>query len=293
MIPPNQPLLFGYFLSPDADRYDELLEQARLCDRLGLDLIGIQDHPYQRRFFDTWTLLPALAVQTGRIRFFPDVANLPLRLPSMLAKAAASLDVMTGGRFELGLGAGTFWDAVAAYGGPRRTPGEAVDALEEAIQVIRLMWSGEKGQRFEGRHYRLSGAHSGPAPAHPIEIWLGAYHPRMLAMAGRLCQGWIPSSPYAPPARLAEANRRIDEAAEQAGRSPSEIRRMYNLMGRITPASRGDYLEGPVEYWVDELTRLAAEERMDGLIFAPQEHTLEQIRLFAEEVAPRVRENLG
>src|SRR5512133_738795 len=108
---------FGYFLTPNAAAYPETLRAAELCDQLGFDLIGIQDHPYQSRFMDTWTLLTSLAAQTSRIRYFPDVADLPLRPPAMLAKAAASLDLITGGRIELGLGAGAFWEAIAAMGG--------------------------------------------------------------------------------------------------------------------------------------------------------------------------------
>jgi len=70
----------------------------------------------------TWTLLSMVAATTSRVGLFPDVANLPLRPPAVLAKAAASLDVLSGGRFELGLGAGGFWDAIEAFGGPRRSP---------------------------------------------------------------------------------------------------------------------------------------------------------------------------
>src|SRR5215218_11130091 len=117
---------------------------VRAADEAALDVVGIQDHPYQRHFFDTWSLIPALLAETERISFFTDVANLPLRLPSVMAKAAASLDVLSGGRFELGLGAGGFWDAIAAMGGPRRSPGEAVRAVEEAIKVMRLVWSEER-----------------------------------------------------------------------------------------------------------------------------------------------------
>lgn len=285
----NGQLQFGFFLTPTAADYPDLLRQAQLCDRLGLDLIGIQDHPYQYRFLDTWTLISALAVQTGRIRFFPDVANLPLRLPSVLAKSAASLDVITGGRIELGLGAGTFWQAVQAMGGPLRRPAEAVAALEEAVQVIRLMWSGQRGARFDGQYYFLRGAHTGPTPAHPMEIWIGAVGPRMLALTGRLGDGWIPSSSYVPPEKLAESNGRIDEAAAQAGRDPRQIRRLYNVVGRITGGERGGYLEGPVDYWVDELRRLVEECGMDSFIFGPQEPGEAQIRRFAEEVVPRVR----
>ena len=123
---------FGYFLIPNAA--DPLLDAAREIEARGLDWIGVQDHPYQRRFVDTWALLGAIAAATTQVGFFPDVANLPLRPPAIMAKAAASLDVLSGGRFELGLGAGGFWDAVEAYGGPRREPRDALDALEEAIQ---------------------------------------------------------------------------------------------------------------------------------------------------------------
>ena len=160
--------LFGIFPVPDAERADRVVEQVLLADRLGLDLAGIQDHPYQRRHLDAWTLLAYLAGRTERIRLFPDVANLPLRPPALLAKAAASLDRLSGGRVELGLGAGAFWEAIAAWNGPERTPKESVDALEEAIAIIRRVWAGERGIRVEGAHYRLAGAHGGPPPAHDM-----------------------------------------------------------------------------------------------------------------------------
>lgn len=287
------PVQFGYFLPPRAGNYPALRRQARLVEALGLEFIGIQDHPYQRSFLDTWTLLTALAVETEQVRFFPNVANIALRPPAMLAKAAASLDEMTGGRIELGLGAGYFWDGIVAMGGPRRAPGEAVDALEEAIQVIRLLLSGQRHVRFEGAYYQLAGAQAGPAPAHPIGLWLGAIQPRMLRLTGAFCDGWVPSSPYVPPTQLDEKNRQIDEAAEKAGREPGDIRRIYNVMGQISERVGNEYLIGPVALWVDELTRLAMECRMDTFIFAPSEADEAQIRLFGEEVVPRVREALA
>src|SRR5918996_5118788 len=90
---------FGYFPAPNADDYHDIVQQVRIADEAGLDLIGIQDHPYQRRFLDTFALIADLAARTRTVRFFPDVANLPLRHPSILAKAAASIDRMSGGRF--------------------------------------------------------------------------------------------------------------------------------------------------------------------------------------------------
>lgn len=283
--------LFGYFPSPDADRYDEVIGLVRLADELGLDLLGIQDHPYQRRFLDTWTLLSVLAVHTARIRLFPDVASLPLRPPAVLAKAAASLDRISGGRVELGLGAGAVWDAIAAMGGPRRDPGEAVSALAEAIEVIRLMWSGERGLRFDGEHYRLGGVHSGPQPAHDIGIWLGAYGPRMLALTGRAADGWVPSSGYLPPDRLQRAQDRIDQAAGDAGREPGAVLRLYNIFGTVTAHGSDGLFDGPVDQWVDTLTALAVDSGLDGFVLGPGDGEDEEVQLrrFATEVAPAVR----
>jgi alkanesulfonate monooxygenase SsuD/methylene tetrahydromethanopterin reductase-like flavin-dependent oxidoreductase (luciferase family) len=277
---------FGYFLPPNADDYPTLVEQAQIADEAGGSLIGIQDHPYQRWFLDTFSLITDLAARTSRVRFFPDGANLPLRHPSIIAKTAASIDRMNNGRLELGLGAGGFWDAIEGMGGPRRAQSEAVESLAEAIEVIRLLWSGERNLRFEGRHYRLKGVHPGPVPAHDIGIWVGAAGPRMLSLAGRLADGWLPSSPWAPPERLLELHGRIDVAAEAAGRKPSEVRRIYNVSGTITDGARGGFLEGPVSHWADQLTRLVVELGMDAFIFWPAAEPTTQLRRFAEEVAP-------
>jgi alkanesulfonate monooxygenase SsuD/methylene tetrahydromethanopterin reductase-like flavin-dependent oxidoreductase (luciferase family) len=275
---------FGYFLIPNAA--DALLDTAREIEARGLDWIGIQDHPYQRRFVDTWALLGAIAAATTRVGLFPDVANLPLRPPAVMAKAAASLDVLSSGRFELGLGAGGFWDAIVAYGGPRRTPRDALDALEEAIQVIRLIWSGERNLRFSGTHYRLAGSHSGPVPVHPIGIWLGVYGPRALRLAGRLADGWVPSL-RGEVAVLSDASARLDEAAAEAGRNPAEIRRVVNVNGQITDGERLGLLRGPLDQWVDELTDLAVGYGFDTFIFWGEGE--DQLARFAEEVVPAVR----
>ncbi len=268
----GQPIRFGVFVIPVAT--PQPLELAVLADQLGFDLVGVQDHPYQRRFFDAWTLLTAIAMRTQRITVFPDVVNLPLRPPAVIAKSAVSLDILSGGRVELGLGAGGFWDAIKAYGGPVRTPGQSVSALEEAIQVIRLMWSGQHGIHFDGEFYQLAGAHSGPLAVHPIGIWVGAYRPRMLSLIGRLADGWVPSLGYLQPADLAEGNRRIDEAARGADRDPRSIRRIVNT---------GDQ---PVDVFVS----LALEYGMDTFIASGDDP--DEMRRFASEVIPKVREEV-
>jgi alkanesulfonate monooxygenase SsuD/methylene tetrahydromethanopterin reductase-like flavin-dependent oxidoreductase (luciferase family) len=283
------PVRFGWFLVPEAADPPGLVEQVRLAERAGVDLVGIQDHPYQRRFLDTFSLLAALAAATERVGLFPDVASLPLRHPAMLAKAAASIDLLSGGRFELGLGAGSFWDAIVAMGGPRRSPGEAVEALEEAVALLRLLWSDQRSVRFTGHHYRVAGVRPGPAPAHPIGIWVGAYGPRMLRLVGRLADGWVPSASYLPPERLADAQARIDDAAAAAGRDPAAIRRLYNLSGRIGPGG-GGFLDGPPGQWVEQLLPLVVETGMDTFVLGPSESPASQLQLFAAEVAPALRE---
>jgi len=267
----GQPVRFGVFVTPEAT--ERPLRLAVLADELGFDIVGIQDHPYQRRFFDTWTLVTAIAMRTERIVVFPDVANLPLRPPAMLAKAAATLDILSGGRLELGLGAGGFWQGIAAYDGPTLTPAESVSALEEAVQVIRLLWSGEHGIRFDGEHYHLRGAHSGPLPAHAIGIWLGAYKPRMLSIVGRLADGWVPSLGYVKPDDLLDGNRRIDAAATAAGRDPKAIRRVLNA--------------GPVD--APTLVSLTTEYGMDTFLLTDDE---DEMRAYAKDVLPRVRDEV-
>jgi alkanesulfonate monooxygenase SsuD/methylene tetrahydromethanopterin reductase-like flavin-dependent oxidoreductase (luciferase family) len=280
---------FGFFPEPAAADAAAVVDDVLLAERLGFDLVGIQDHPYHSGHLDTMTLLAVLAARTSRIGLFPDVASLPLRPPAMLAKSAATLDLLSGGRLDLGLGAGASWPAIAAYGGPRRAPGEAVAALEEAIAVMRLLWGDERSVRFRGAHYRLDGAHPGPRPSRPIGLWIGAYGPRMLALTGRLADGWLPSSGYLPPERLGEAQRRVDDAAAAAGRPPGAVRRIYNVSGEITDGPGRGFLQGPAERWVDELTALVLDEGVDTFVLwagAPRRGQLER---FAHDVAPAVR----
>jgi alkanesulfonate monooxygenase SsuD/methylene tetrahydromethanopterin reductase-like flavin-dependent oxidoreductase (luciferase family) len=276
----------GIFLVPDATDAEATVRQILLADQAGLDLVGLQDHPYQWRFFDTWTLLAYAAGRTERVRFVTDVLNLPLRLPTLIAKSVASVDVLSGGRVELGIGAGAFWDAVEAMGGPRRTRRESVDALEEALAIIRAFWSGERSVTFEGEHYRVKGAHPGPPPAHPVGIWVGAYGPRMLRLTGRVADGWLPSlgEHYLHEEDVTERQSAIDEAARAAGRDPDQIKRVVNVM----------QLAGDPGSWADQLAGIASRLRFSTVLVAvPSDDPDGFVRRLGEDVAPRVRELLG
>ncbi|ANS77981.1 luciferase-like protein [Serinicoccus hydrothermalis] len=281
----DQQLEFGVFPTPDARRIPDLLSLVSLAEVEGLDLVSVQDHPYQDAFLDTWTLLSVLGARTTTIRLAPNVASLPLRPPVVLAKAAASLDLLTDGRVELGLGAGAFWDAIVAAGGPRRTPGEAVGALAEAVELIRAFWAGGT-VRFEGEHYRAKGLHAGPVPAHGIPIWLGAYKPRMLRLTGRVADGWVPSMGYADPPALAGLAAVVDEAALEAGRPPAAVRRIYNVNGSFGTGS--GFLRGRPQDWAEQLAGLTLEVGMSSYILGTDDPDM--VRRYAAEVAPATRE---
>jgi alkanesulfonate monooxygenase SsuD/methylene tetrahydromethanopterin reductase-like flavin-dependent oxidoreductase (luciferase family) len=183
------------------------------------------------------------------------------------------LDLLVGGPPELGIGTGAFWDPIVAAGGPRRTPGEAVTALEEAIAIIRGVWAGEGSVSVEGEHYRVKGLHSGPAPAHPVGIWVGAYGPRMLRLTGRLADGWLPSMGYVGPDKLGAMNATIDAAARKAGREPSHIRRLYNVNPGVG---------------AEQLAELSLEQGMSTFILPVD--SVRDVERFAAEVAPATRE---
>lgn len=284
-------LLFGAFVTPTAQPAAHAVEVAVAADRAGLDLVTFQDHPYQPKFLDTWTLLSYVAARTERVRLSGNVLNLPLRHPAVLARSAASLDLLSGGRFELGIGAGGFWDAIEAMGGRRLSPGQAVDALEEAIRIFREIWAADEpgGVRVDGEYYQVKGAKRGPAPAHDIGIWLGAYKPKMLKLTGRAADGWLPSLSYLQggPGDITEGNKHIDEAALSAGRSPADVRRLLNLSGRFASSSRG-LLDGPPDQWAEELAGLALDHGVSTFILMADDPSV--VELFAAEVAPATRE---
>jgi alkanesulfonate monooxygenase SsuD/methylene tetrahydromethanopterin reductase-like flavin-dependent oxidoreductase (luciferase family) len=283
----GQELRFGTFLTPDAGDPDRVVELAVLTEVAGLDLVTMQDHPYQSRFLDVWSLLGVVLGRTSTVSVAPNVASLPLRPPFVLAKTVASLDLLSRGRVELGLGAGAFWDAIEAAGGPRRTPGQALGALREAIEVVRQTWDADRRSvRVEGEHYRVAGVHPGPAPAHPVEIWVGAIGPRMLALTGEVGDGWLPSMSYVPPETLAERSARIDDAAADAGRDPAVVRRLYNVNPSPGPGQPG--LVGGPRDWPEQLAALTLEHGTSTFVLATDDPAL--VRAFGDEVAPATRE---
>lgn len=284
----GHPLKFGTFLTPVNSAPQQVVALAKHSEDLGYDLVTFQDHPYQSAFLDTWTLMTWVAANTQRIHIAPNVINLPLHLPSVLARSAASLDLLSGGRFDMAIGSGVFWDAIAAMGGRRLEPGASVDALSEAIDILRQVWNpaDRSHLRIDGKYYQVNGMKRGPQPAHTIPIWIGAIKPRMLRLVGRKGDGWLPSLGYVKPNEFGAANQIIDEAARQAGRDPREITRMVNIGGQFSPM-RGGFLNGPSAQWVDDLLPLVVNDGVSTFILMADDPRA--METFATEVAPALR----
>jgi alkanesulfonate monooxygenase SsuD/methylene tetrahydromethanopterin reductase-like flavin-dependent oxidoreductase (luciferase family) len=280
---------FGALLEQSADRPQDVISHAELMEQLGYDIVTLSDHPYWPERLDTIALLSTIVARTRRITVLPNLLNLPLRPPATIARTAATLDILSDGRFELGLGTGAqqMWESIVAEGGPARTAGQSIEALEEATHLIRALWTSKEDVEFDGKHYRLGGARPGPAPLHEIGIWFGAYQPRMLRVVGTIGDGWIPSSPFFPPEALPDANRIIDEAAEAAGRSPRSIRRGYNIEGEF--GTGAGFLQGPPAVWAQQLADLVLAGQIDTF-FLYRVGAPGLLRRFAAEVAPAVRE---
>jgi alkanesulfonate monooxygenase SsuD/methylene tetrahydromethanopterin reductase-like flavin-dependent oxidoreductase (luciferase family) len=294
--------LFGIAVTPNAADHAEIVEQVLAAERGGLDLVGIQDHPYQRRFLDTYALIADLLARTSRLSFFPDVTSLPMRPPAMIAKAAASLDVMSGGRFELGLGAGNFWEAVGGMGGTVRRRGERRPALEEAIRIIRSaldVGPERRVVRGEGPFYPIPGYPPGPPPAHRVEIWLGAMAPKSMDLIGRLADGWVPGGGMTQVPEFGALTARLDEAANAAGRDPRSIRRVVNVDGSFGENVAGSFgagtgdgagvLRGSVGRWVETIVSWALEHRIDAFVVWSSQPGTAAIERYAAEVVPAVR----
>ncbi len=289
-------LRFGIQLAPVAEELQRIREMARFADREGLDLLGMQDHPYSGPLADTFAVIATVLAETSGLRVFPDVASLPMRGATMLGKQAATLDLLSNGRFELALGAGAYWPAIAAMGGPRRSNPEALQALEEATAVIRAMWKPGAKAEVPGDYYAVHGVQSGPAPAHSVGIWFGSVGPKANALTGRIADGWAAPIPhYLPYEKWEGAQHLISAAAVDAGRDPGAVARMAQLVGHISEAPGPVTLRGeePIRTdaagWARILADLAVETGFDTFVYWPETADDTQLRRWIGDVVPYTR----
>ncbi len=264
---------------------------ARRAEQLGFDFVSASDHPCgSNSTYETWTMLTWIAAATSRIRVATRVLGVPYRPPPMVAKMAETLNRLSGNRLILGLGGGSSDEEFRAFGLGERTAGQKVTGLEEAVSVIRGLWS-QQAFTFDGRLYQTSAAELEPKPEHHIPIWLGTFGPQALALTGRLADGWIPSLGYAPPERIPAMRERVLAGAAEAGRDPDQVTCVYNVPVRVTdrPESDPGLVSGRAEDIVERLGGFA-ELGFTGLnLMLPEAERADQLDRVGAEVVPRLR----
>jgi alkanesulfonate monooxygenase SsuD/methylene tetrahydromethanopterin reductase-like flavin-dependent oxidoreductase (luciferase family) len=245
--------LFGIGISASAAAGADPVGDARAAEELGFDFVSTSDHPCGTApTYEIWTLLTWIAAATSRIRLATRVLGVPYRSPAMVAKMAESLHRLSGGRLILGLGGGYSDEEFRAFGLGVPTPREKVDGMEDAIHIIRGLWS-QRGFTYKGSRHHTEAADVEPKPETPIPIWLGTYGNRALEVTGRLADGWIPSLGFAPPAQAATMRERIMTAAD--GR---DLTCVYNLSVALgTRSAEPGVLAGEPDEVVDQLREFA------------------------------------
>jgi len=233
---------YGLKLSQNAT-IDQLRAVWRVADDAGFDHCWCMDHLAtlgprdDGPIFEAWTLLAGMAVATSRTRIGCMVTGNTYRHPAVLAKAAVTVDHLSGGRLEFGLGAGWAENEHAMLGLPFGSRGDRADWLEEACQVIVSLWTRPRTS-FDGGHYQLAGAVAEPKPVqrpHP-PIWIGGSGPqRTLRIAARYADVW--NAAGGSPAEVAEASAVLDQRCAEIGRDPAQIRRSVQF--RVAGAEDG------------------------------------------------------
>jgi probable F420-dependent oxidoreductase len=264
---------------------------ARNAEELGFDFVSSNDHLHgSSPNHETWTMLSWMAASTSRIHIASRVLGVPYRNPAVVAKMAETFDRLSGGRLILGLGGGYSDEEFHALGLDERSPRDKVDGMEEAIRIVRGLWS-EPSFTFDGRLYRTDAAQLTPKPDRRIPIWLGTYGPRALAVTGRLADGWIPTYELALPEQVPAMRGRVLAAAKEAGREPEEITCVYNVDVRVEEGAEVEsfVIAGSAEELTDKLvgfTRLGF-TAVNFCPFGPDD--AEQAELLATEVIPAIR----
>ena len=237
-MPHQPPVKFNVRVNQYRYGYDDLLRIWQEADRLGYYSASLFDL-LNTDALECWTTLTALLAQTQRIRAVPMVLANPYRHPVLTAKMAATLDVITGGRVTLGIGAGGSRSDTVASGIPFPPTRARCEMLEEAVALIRRLWT-EPSVDFDGRHYRTSGASLRPQPVSQptLPVLVGGHGPRyVLPMIGRIADiSNVGSNDTLDQHR--EYARIITQAAATAGRDPAAIELTHNADCVIAPTQR-------------------------------------------------------
>jgi len=280
--------------------YAQLLRLARAAEDLGYDAFFRSDHLYfatepPRPALEAWTTLAGLARDTSRIRLGTLVSPMTFRHPSVLAREVATVDELSGGRVEIGVGTGWYEIEHTTLGIDFPRQRERTERLEEAVEVLALAWSGEKVS-YSGHHYRLDGARALPRPVQdPLPLVLGGHGgPRSVALAARRAGEYNTTS--IDPAGAAETYRKARDACERVGRDPASLR--LSWMGTVLVAPDAATLRrraAQVAAWTgspgedpDAVIAALAERSVVGEYAQAAERLREYARAGAERIYARI-----
>ena len=301
--------------------WPQWLAIARACERLGFDALLTSDHylsvvtTVEPGSNDAWTLLGALAASTERLRLGTMVSPVTFRLPAVLAKAATTVDRISGGRVELGMGAG-WWDQEhRTHGIPFPAAPERFEMLEEQLEIVHGLWS-EDVFSFEGRYYALEGCRFLPKPVqrpHPPIVLGGKGGPRLARLVARWADGY--NRVGGTPDELRASIERVGDAVDRAGRDRASVTMSFmtwvfvgrtdaEWRDRADRARRMDPTAGSLEEYLDDISRDCIVGTVDQAIERMNEYAatgvqrlvlnhelfddLDQIELLAQEIIPKV-----
>ncbi len=287
---------FAANIDPQSDG-KRVIEQAKYAESVGYDALLMQDHAYLGSFGETTTLLAAIGAVTDSVEIGGNVLTSPFRLPAILAKETATLDSITGGRVQLGIGVGANAKGIAALGGPTyENQGDMFRAYRDSLHIIRGLWESD-GEPFsyEGDIHSVQEVDFGPAPSRRIPIMTGAMGPQSLNLTAKLADGISVSSSYVPYERLPWFREQLDTGAREYNRDPSELFINYNIMGYIhdgssnaRPRDEGVFW-GDLNWWTERLKTIQ-EMGVTQFTYWPVHGDFDdQLRRFVEDVAPTVR----
>ena len=277
---------------------DQIVHVAQTGEKNGFEFIAFSDQPPGNNI-EAWTAATAVGVLTKDIVVTHSTLNIPYRNPAMLAKMAASLDYMTGGRVILTLGAGGMEAQYLSYGYNFGTPGQRITDMGDAITILRGLWGNESFDS-QGKRLGVSGATVQPRPVKgTIPIFVGAGHPRNLKLTGAVADGWLKNSGWIDSTEdYVEQLRIMEGSAAAAGRDPSTVYRVlsgYGYIGEDDPETKVPAVHGTLGGLVGTPDRILAdiEFYIDlgvdtfQLAFSP-EGIDEQLHRFGEEVIAKV-----
>ncbi|HSS10706.1 MAG TPA: TIGR03560 family F420-dependent LLM class oxidoreductase [Acidimicrobiales bacterium] len=285
------PISLGAHVGQQNLEMDALRATWRRLDRAGLDWISAWDHFYEAPpaggtlpHFEAVATLAALALSTERARLGCLVFYVGYRNPGQLAKAVTTIDHLSGGRFELGLGAGWHEEEATAYGYEFPALGQRLDMLEEAVPLIRSLLTNDR-TTFEGHYFRAENASCLPHPVQArLPIWVGGTgERRTMRIAARHADGW--NAAYITPSEYARLSGVLDNWCEKEGRDPATIRRTVNVIFLASADAAG---AAAIDQQLDAQWGELADRVKGGAVMGLPEQVIEQVAAYVEAGAEGV-----